>query len=378
MEGKLPRLTDRIAFVEEFPLGAVLYTNGFDLLIPRSLPVFHYYSGPSETDPLAHNRRHVWADPRFTDHLMSMVYSSNDEIIRMFSENICDEEHLGTKRSLSEYAEYAGLDFENRTFIKEMENGIVYSFHVREDNTRKNYCYKQLRYSLSTLRSFNSEIPVKVFISPAQLANQDDFSEFDNVEVIGFDNVYPDDLNDQWVSDGYAQFLLHRWDNAFKALAGYRFQNILYLDTDTVFHGDPEELFLKYAKPKAVICREDNSVEVLSAIGHPGSMNDGQFILNKSEVSHRRNLMHYTHRYVNKMLEEFYGKIDAKLYHEMKWILIQIAATNYFRLSDISVEFFEKENVMLHVEVEHLDMSNLILHHYYTGNTQKFLPKDYL
>jgi len=33
---------------------------------------------------------------------------------------------------------------------------------------------------------------------------------------------------------------------------------------------------------------------------------------------------------------------------------------------------------MLHVEPEYKDTSNLIIHHYYSGNTNKFVPEEYL
>ena len=229
-----------------------------------------------------------------------------------------------------------------------------------------------------TLRQHNKKIPVKVFISPREKADKDLFSEFENIEVIPFDNVFPDNLHDQWVKDGYAQFLLHRWDNAFKSLKTYNFDSILYLDTDTVFHNDPEILFSKYSKRNTIACKEDNSTKVLNSMKVGFSMNDGQFMLNKSESHHHEELMNFTYEYVNSKMTNLLGKIDDDDYDAMRWILIQIAATEYFIKAGASIEIFETKDVMLHVEPEHNDTTDLVLHHYYSGNTSKFVPKDFL
>jgi hypothetical protein len=39
-----------------------------------------------------------------------------------------------------------------------MKNAIVYSFHVRGNSLFDNRCYKQLLYSINTLRKFNKDI----------------------------------------------------------------------------------------------------------------------------------------------------------------------------------------------------------------------------
>jgi hypothetical protein len=108
------------------------------------------------------------------------------------------------------------------------------------------------------------------------------------------------------------------------------------------------------------------------------SMNDGQFMLNKSESHHHEELMNFTYEYVNSKMTNLLGKIDDDDYDAMRWILIQIAATEYFIKAGASIEIFETKDVMLHVEPEHNDTTDLVLHHYYSGNTSKFVPKDFL
>ena len=50
-----------------------------------------------------------------------------------------------------------------------MGNAIVYSFHLRAGGIKDLACYKQLRYSIDTLRRFNTDIPVYVYISPSNI-----------------------------------------------------------------------------------------------------------------------------------------------------------------------------------------------------------------
>jgi hypothetical protein len=66
-----------------------------------------------------------------------------------------------------------------------MKKGIVYSFHVRHGKLTNNFCYKQLLYSITTLRIYNKTIPVKVYISQKTIDKSNEkLSEFLKVELI--------------------------------------------------------------------------------------------------------------------------------------------------------------------------------------------------
>lgn len=106
-----------IGFSEEFIVGAMLYTNGYDLLIPRSLIVYHYYNAPEKGKFEEFNKRSVW---HYSPNLETLSYSlgkTNDTILNMVRERIIGKHFLGNKRSLDDYGKYLGISF-NSEYLK--------------------------------------------------------------------------------------------------------------------------------------------------------------------------------------------------------------------------------------------------------------------
>jgi hypothetical protein len=255
-----------------------------------------------------------------------------------------------------------------------MKNAVVYSFHLRNGNLKDLHCYKQVRYSIDTLRKFNKTIPVYVYISPSSI----DTSElgFDkNVNIIKFDIQDDGGWPEDWVKFGYLEFLKHRWQNAIESIHSYDLDNIFYLDTDTVFHGDPQVLFEKYGSTNYVWAKPDNSNDLMSKVEVWPGMNDGQFILSKELAN--IDIMTHMKFYVNHILFKHKKNLTNQEYLDLCWVSTQYAVWDYFQNHNNPVKYFDEDEVMLHVEPNHRDTSRLILHHYYSGNTQKFLPKEY-
>lgn len=266
-----------------------------------------------------------------------------------------------------------------KDFLKPKRNGIVYSFYVREDRLIDNFCYKQLLYSLTTLRKYNKDIPVKVCIAPSNIDKENNkLLDFENLEIIQFDSNYPNTLYKSWIDLGYAEFLYHRWQNAFATLRHFSFDNILYLDTDTIFYKDPEILFKKYGNSNYVWAREDNSGVAMKGLGLVNAMNDGQFILSKNLLEHEKQFTSHSINYINRTLTNSKEIFDEKEYRNIHWLMVQYAAFDYFKSIQRPVQYFDSFEVMLHVEPEYKETSNLVLQHYFNGNTTKFVPKEFL
>jgi hypothetical protein len=255
-----------------------------------------------------------------------------------------------------------------------MKNAIVYSFHLRSGKLTDLYCYKQLKYSIDTLRKFNPGIPIYIYISPSRI----------NTSNLGFDknvNIIKFDINDDggwpkdWVELGYLEFLKHRWEKAIESIHRFDLDNILYLDTDTVFHGDPEVLFSKYGSSNHIWAKPDNSSDLMSKVEVWPGMNDGQFILSKELAT--RDILHHMKFYVNHILSKNKENLVDKDYRNLCWLSTQYAVWDYFKNHNNPIRHFDENEVMLHTEPEYKDTSKLIVHHYFSGNTEKFLPKEY-
>jgi hypothetical protein len=237
--------------------------------------------------------------------------------------------------------------------------------------------FKQLKYSIDTLRKYNEDILVKVFVSPPQTAILQDISfNTKNLEFVPFNNLYGNDWPKKWLDDGYAEFLFHRWKNAFESIEKFDFDNILYLDTDTIFYNNPNLLFEKYGNQDIVYGREDNSNHIMDQINMVNGLNDGQFILNKSLVHHKNEFLSFMNSYINNMLEKYKNILNEKDFHDLHWIIVQYSAYEYFSKIN-KIKYFSNTDVMLSTEPDFLDISNLILHHYYSGNTDRYVPSEY-
>lgn len=106
-----------ISFSEEFIVGAMLYTNGYDLLVPRSLMVYHYYNAPEKGSFEEFNRRSVWDYEPNLEVLYKQVGDTNNTILKIVSEQLTGKNLLGSERSLEDYGNFLGLDFD-KEFLK--------------------------------------------------------------------------------------------------------------------------------------------------------------------------------------------------------------------------------------------------------------------
>jgi hypothetical protein len=252
-----------------------------------------------------------------------------------------------------------------------MNNAIVYSFVLKHGNIKDLACYKQLRYSVDTLRKFNKHIPVYVYISPSSI-DTSDLNLGVNVNIVKFDVEDDGGWPDDW---RWMDFLKHRWENAIKAVKHYRLDNVLYLDTDTIFYNDPEILFDKHGSTSHMWAKPDNSYDLMSKVDVFPGMNDGQFIMSKEIAS--TDILSHMKWYVNHILSKHKDNLTEEEYNNLSWVCTQYAVWDYFEHQNNPVKHFDELEVMVSTEPEFKDTSNLILHHYYSCNSDKFLPKEY-
>lgn len=254
-----------------------------------------------------------------------------------------------------------------------MKNAIIYSFHVRESSLLNNRCYKQLRYSIHTLRKFNKNIPVYVYVSSKETI---DFPTIDsNVTFIKFDNTDKPGWPESWTSLGYQEFLRHRWENAISSIHDFELDNILYLDTDTVVYDDVLKLFKKYGNSDKLWAKPDNSESIMSKVEVWPGMNDGQFLLSKRLANAA--ILDHIKFYVNHTLEYNKDRLSREEHLSLHWLAVQYAVFDYFKNISNPVAHFDENEVMLHLEPTYKDTSRLVLQHYYSGNFEKVVPKEF-
>lgn len=105
----MPPNTDMAFWGEEIIMAARAYTHGYDLVVPKRQFMYHLYYNHS--NPEINRRKIFWQD--FPEQFESMNKRSQEVVYKILTENLIGDGLLGTNRTLAQYGEFAGLDFEN-------------------------------------------------------------------------------------------------------------------------------------------------------------------------------------------------------------------------------------------------------------------------
>jgi len=260
-----------------------------------------------------------------------------------------------------------------------VNNAVLYSIETLGESFEKSYRFRQLIYSVSRLRMFNPNIDVYVFVSSSD-KSEINKNLYQSLKIlwIKFDNTIHNDWTEDYLKTQNAKKLLHRWSNAKYLLDECLYDNILFVDTDTIFHNDPEILFTKYGNSDYLWTRKDNSYEVMNLLGVSNEgLNAGQWIISKNVGNTLDNLFSYVTSYINTNIEKFNQKISESLYSQMLWVIDQYAVYEYFNSIDRSVRYFDTLEVMLHLEPFINSTENLVLHHYLNSNYSIMVPIEF-
>lgn len=258
-------------------------------------------------------------------------------------------------------------------------NAVLYSIETIGESFENTYRFRQLLYSISRLRRFNNNIDVYVFISSS------DNTEIDkklyaslNILWHKFENNLHSDWHKDYLKTNNAKKLFHRWTNAKYLLDKCFYDNILYVDTDTIFHNDPEILFSKYGNSEFLWTRKDNSYEVMNLLGVSNEgLNAGQWIMSNKVSSKIENLIPYSTEYINNNISKFSKNIPETLYSQMLWVIDQYAVYEYFNSIHNPVKYFDVSEVMLHLEPFINATDSLVLHHYLNSNYNIMVPLEF-
>ena len=225
-----------------------------------------------------------------------------------------------------------------------MKNAIIYSVHCDEKFLEDCYVIHQLKTSIKTLRHFNKNINVKVYISPSSIADQEIVGlDKTNLEIVPFDV----DWDRRMTHEHWAKWSVHKWPNSFDALEKFKLDNIMYIDSDTFYQKDPEYLFDKYGNTGSIYGTPDQTLRFLEAFNvKNGGMNDGMFIMNKSIIPFKDKLLKFRLDYTYNLQELHKDNPDE----EIKYAAVQWASTQY----GIPEYLLQIHNPLKHIEEKDL------------------------
>lgn len=268
---------------------------------------------------------------------------------------------------------------------------IVYSYNRRADarvGLNNLYHYDEMLYSVSTVRKYNKNIPIYIYLSPQFVMEYTDTKIdklFENVNIIYFDNTFSeyDKWPEKYIRMEYWHCLQHRWKNAMNCIIENNFDRILFLDSDTILHDDVNNLFEIYSDENSFYALDDCTYHILEKlkVTHPTisfGMNDGQFILSKKIANKLFENFFDTHRKIIIDLLENSAEILTESEHtHLHWLAGQYALYLLLETYQIPYSKFDIQHVQFSTQPDHNDTSKLILHHYFSGNRHKYLKYDF-
>jgi len=263
--------------------------------------------------------------------------------------------------------------------LAHLKNAIVYSIDTLGEKFENSIRFRQLLYSVSRLRRFNKKINVYAYVSDKDFFLNIEKYKSLNIIFTYFETASYDISNIDYAKSKNAERLWHRWTNTFKTFKTLDYDNVLYIDTDTVFYADPEKLFEIYGNSKGIYSREDNCYEIMQNLGvENNGLNAGQVMINKSLLFSENEMFEFMIKYINLKLEEIKTKVSKEMYEQTIWVIDQYALYEYFRSINIPVGIYDKKHVMLHLEPWWMQpKSELILHHYLNVNYKVAVPAEF-
>lgn len=103
-----------LAAGEELVIAARAFTHGYDLVLPREIVIAHLYYNHNK--PTNNKRRLVWND--FPDVTKELDAISQAEMKHLFLNAPIGEDGFGKERTLEEFGEFVGLDFQTGEIIE--------------------------------------------------------------------------------------------------------------------------------------------------------------------------------------------------------------------------------------------------------------------
>jgi len=261
-----------------------------------------------------------------------------------------------------------------------MSKAIVYSFYSVPENPNDSPTFVMLQHSLKTLRNYNSDIPVFVYIYNVQdkTIYEEVLGNIKNLELRFRTYNPPEGLN-----KSYMLMMEHKWVSVFETLEEY--ESVLFTDCDTEFFDDPNSLFVKYNDPTKVYTLGSflggdflKFFKIDKLV-----MNDGQFLIRDYFLKDKQTFLDARINYMlDKQKELDQMNVSSQDYYNIHSWINWAGAQYGISLLLYELDAFEEfsiEDVSLFTDLISLDdRKSLVLFHYFNYNFHNVLPDEYL
>jgi hypothetical protein len=259
-----------------------------------------------------------------------------------------------------------------------MKNAVIYSVHSIEEKFENSSRLRQLLYSVVNLRKFNKDIDIYVYLSDNSFLDKEHIYKKLNIKFKYFTPLQYVIGNEDYDNSQNANRLWHRWTNTFGTLKEFGYDNVLCIDTDTIFYDDVEKLFSIYGNSQTIYTKRDNCYDIMEKLNvSDNGLNSGQILFNKSLLFTEIELFNFMSFYINLKLNDVKKTMSSEMYQQTLWVIDQYALYEYYKSLDILIKTYDICHVMLHLEPWINSTNDLILHHYLNRNYMVAVPADF-
>ena len=253
---------------------------------------------------------------------------------------------------------------------------IVYSIYSDKTDIDNLLQWRELLFSLKTLRSINKEVSVKVYVSPPdRINNITMFPDMNNLEIIPIQNL---NNNYSILGKKVSMWLEMKYNAAFHALSTFPYDKVLMIDPDTIYYKDPSGLFEKY-QDDVFYSAPDNNQELFDYLQtNKEYMNDGVVIIPRWSLEIKNELLFARDNFTNNLVNRYkntLGDEDTFWRNSIGWASPQYGIYDYLLNIDRPVKYFDSKDVA-NLSDWNPGLPPTILHYWHVGY-QDHLPKEY-
>jgi len=262
-------------------------------------------------------------------------------------------------------------------------NAVVYSIHANipiEYNTH----WQLFVNSVMSLREYNQTIRVICYLNSADhlVPSVNEFFATHNITLMVFDeNRFFGELQQPLTgTDNYWHwpFIIHKWPNTIDAINKFNLERALFIDADTYFRGDVQQIFDSYAADK-VWCRTEYTGYIPRVLAAEMAMNDGVFLLSRH---HAQIIQPYYFTRYNPLMTQYLVEnkplLTSNEYDQIAWSGWQYISHIILRELAVPLGEFDCAQVAFSNEPAGFQEKNasgaMILHHYYKTNIYIYQP----
>jgi hypothetical protein len=253
---------------------------------------------------------------------------------------------------------------------------IVYSIHSDKKDIDNLLQWRELLYSVKTLRSFNKDVKIKLYVSPPEAIDSITmFPDMENLEIIPTLNP---EGSYSVLGHEVARWMDMKYNAAFHALENSSYDNVLMIDPDTIYYNNPD-LILDKCSNDEFWSTPDIYPEFFAYLKtNKTYMNDGVVIVPRWSLTIKDSLLFARDNFIINIASKYKDVLsdeDVFWRNGIGWSSTQYGVFDHLLEIERPIKYFDVEDVA-NLPDWNSEQPPIILHYWHVGS-RDHLPKEY-